>query len=85
MRTTAYGLVILSLFLVTGIGCGGGGGTDKTEVPLDTSTQLGFLRSEDEGLFPDDSVLDNPNNPSPTRPSPTWNLTSSSTKTSRRL
>jgi hypothetical protein len=63
MRTTAYGLVILSLFLVTGIGCGGGGGTDKTEVPLDTSTQLGFLRSEDEGLFPDDSVLDNPNNP----------------------
>jgi len=64
MRTNVCGLAALSLCVIIGVGCGGGGGgVDRTTVPLDTSTQLGSLRCEDEGLFGDECVLDNPNNP----------------------
>jgi hypothetical protein len=59
------GLAILSLGLVAGVGCSGGGsgGSDRTEVTLDTSTVLGSLYCEDEGLYGDTCVLENPDNP----------------------
>jgi hypothetical protein len=64
MRISTYGLAILSLCLVTVVGCsGGGGGTGRTVVPLNTSTALGFLYCEDEGIYPNTCTLDNPNNP----------------------
>jgi hypothetical protein len=64
MRLTVCGLLILSLSLVAGVGCSrSSGGTDKTKTRLDTSTRIGSLRCENEGLFGDTCVLDNPNNP----------------------
>ena len=63
MRTNVYGLAILIVCLGTGLGCSGGGGTDKTKTKLDTSTTLESLYCEDEGIYGDTCVLDDPDNP----------------------
>jgi len=55
-------VISCSLFLLIGCGGGGGGGTDQTEVELDTSYNLP-LTCEDEGIYPEDCVLEDPNNP----------------------
>jgi hypothetical protein len=54
---------ILGLCLLIGVGCYDEGGSDKKKTKLDTKTRIGFLECEDEGLFGEDCVLDNPENP----------------------
>jgi len=55
-------LIIASFLIIIILGCESKNGilNDTSELPLDNSLNL---YSENEGIFPDKTVLDNPNNP----------------------
>ena len=57
------GLILTTSLLVLTAGCDAeDSGVIRNEVPLPTDSQLNFL-CEDEGIFPEECVLENPDNP----------------------